>query len=380
MARLYERPGRKGWWGDWTDSTGTRIRKRLSNDKRTAQKILAEKERTTDLVKAGLRPVVDNDALIAELWPDFRASLVGDGLAPASIALFDRYTPGFFEVIGAATVSDVNLDRADAYKADRQRAGRSARTINIAVTYARRMLAWAVDHNRINSNPLEKAKGVKSQPARHRRALEVEECGRLLFHSPDRRRRLWALYLATGMRRSEVVFLTWGEINFEKNTILLPPERTKMRRERLVFFGPKVADMLREVGPGEPDALVFQTENSTPFRNNLRRAFRACCKAAGIDLNGIDLQGLRRTFATLVMETGTDLRTAQTLIGHGAASGILLLDKYAKPRLVRLHDAASKVEELIFEAEAKAREAAETCEDGTNTAPAERHVLQLAVG
>ena len=48
------------------------------------------------------------------------------------------------------------------------------------------------------------------------------------------------------------------------------------------------------------------------------------------------------------METGADLKTAQTLIGHGGASGVLLLDRYAKPRLLRLHETVAAVEDLVF--------------------------------
>ena len=70
-----------------------------------------------------------------------------------------------------------------------------------------------------------------------------------------------------------------------------------------------------------------------------------------MDLRGIDLHALRATFATFVMETGADLKTAQTLIGHGGASGVLLLDRYAKPRILRLRETAAAVEDLVFGAD-----------------------------
>ncbi len=242
------------------------------------------------------------------------------------------------------------------------------------------MLAWAVDHGRIGSNPLERMKMVKAQPVHERRALSVEECGRLLAFSPDRYRGMWALYLCTGMRRSEVVYLTWSAIDLERRTIHLVASATKTRKDRPCVLGPRVADMLREMGPGNPDSYVFTTERGTPHKNNLRARHRTCCKAAGIDLQGVDIHGLRATFATLLMETDADLKTAQTLIGHGAASGILLLDRYAKPRLLRLHDAAAKVEALVFEAEARVRNEAEGAAQGTRRSPSARGILQVAVG
>ncbi len=73
----------------------------LSRDKRVAERIYREKLREADLVRAGLAPAVGNDAPLAELWQDFRASLVADGLAPATIKQAQKYAPTFFETIGA---------------------------------------------------------------------------------------------------------------------------------------------------------------------------------------------------------------------------------------------------------------------------------------
>jgi site-specific recombinase XerD len=63
---------------------------------------------------------------------------------------------------------------------------------------------------------------------------------------------------------------------------------------------------------------------------------------------GVDIQALRVTFATLVMEAGADLKTAQTLIGHGSVSGVLFLDRYAKPQVARLRRTATRVENIVL--------------------------------
>ena len=122
-----------------------------------------------------------------------------------------------------------------------------------------------------------------------------------------------------------------------------------MRKPRLCFLDPRMVEILREIGPGEQDNYVFVNSVGTPWRNNLLARFRRCCKAAEVDLRGLDLHALRATFATLVMETGAELKTAQTLIGHGGASGVLLLDRYAKPRILRMRETAAAVEGLVFE-------------------------------
>ncbi len=125
------------------------------------------------------------------------------------------------------------------------------------------------------------------------------------------------------MRRSEFVFLRWRDVDLKERVIHLSAGVSKTRTSRTVFFGPRMAATLRQRLRG-PDDRCFETKAGTPFRNNILRRLRTCCRRAGIDAKGVDVQALRVTFATLAMEVGADLKTAQTLIGHGSVSGILL--------------------------------------------------------
>ena len=42
------------------------------------------------------------------------------------------------------------------------------------------------------------------------------------------------------------------------------------------------------------------------------------------------------------------LKTARTLIGHGSVSGVLLLDRYAKPQVARLRRVVFRAENIVL--------------------------------
>jgi len=65
--------------------------------------------------------------------------------------------------------------------------------------------------------------------------------------------------------------------------------------------------------------VTYLFEGQYPGRkysaSSLENVFRAACKKAGINKN-ITLHGLRHSYATHLLESGTDLRYIQELLGH----------------------------------------------------------------
>jgi site-specific recombinase XerD len=335
------------WYIDYYDASGTRRRVAISRNKKIALEALREAERKRDRIRAGLEAICPSDVTVDEVFGPFVEFLRGEGLAPGTVRIYERKIPQFVAHIGAKRIADITLEEADRYKAERRAQGISGRTVNITLGAVRRMLDWAVERNKLAINPLARLSPAKDPPRIERRALSRDEVRRLLEASPDPLHDMWALYLATGMRRNELVFLKWRDVDLANRTIRLLASRTKTRRSRLVYFGPRMAAVLKR-RRAEPADYCFTTRIGTPFRNGVLKRFRACCRRAGIDQKGVDIQALRVTFATLVMETGADLKTAQTLIGHGSVSGVLLLDRYAKPQVARLRRVVSRVENIVL--------------------------------
>lgn len=107
--------------------------------------------------------------------------------------------------------------------------GKHPKTLNEHLSYMRAFLGWLVALGRIVANPLA---DVGNLPTRgrssDRRALSCDEVQRLL--AVDRPfRGLYALGLATGLRRSELAALLWADVQIDvkRSRVLVDASTTK---------------------------------------------------------------------------------------------------------------------------------------------------------
>jgi integrase/recombinase XerD len=158
-----------------------------------------------------------------------------------------------------------------------------------------------------------------------------------LVMSPDETRRLLAvanslkarmllsLGYGCGLRAGEVVRLKVKHIDSAQNIIRV--EQSKSRKDRNVMLSPEVLDLLRQwwkVRPSRHDAGTPLEERwlfpgtkrgKTMSTRQLNRLFHEAADAAGIK-KGVTLHALRHSFATHLLERGTDIRVIQALLGH----------------------------------------------------------------
>ena len=153
--------------------------------------------------------------------------------------------------------------------------------------------------------------------------LSLEEVARLLQSAggPKYQAALGVAYGA-GLRASEVVHLTTGDIDSERMVIRV--EQGKGKRDRYAMLSPALLELLhtwqqharvqRQLLPG---GWLFPGQNPVnPLTTRqLSRAFHLARKAAGID-KAVSLHSLRHAFATHLLEHHEDIRVIQVLLGH----------------------------------------------------------------
>jgi integrase/recombinase XerD len=158
--------------------------------------------------------------------------------------------------------------------------------------------------------------------------LSPEEAMRLLAvagASSIKLQLMLALGYGCGLRAGEVVRLKAGDIDSAQNIIRVV--QSKGRKDRHVMLPPEVLSLLREwwkVRPTRADAGVPPLErwlfpgrrSGEPLtRRQLNRLFHGACDAAGIK-KPVTLHSLRHSFATHLLERGTDIRLIQAVLGH----------------------------------------------------------------
>jgi site-specific recombinase XerD len=152
--------------------------------------------------------------------------------------------------------------------------------------------------------------------------LSREEVSRLINAAGTlfRRTLLITLY-GTGMRRSELAHLKVGDIDSQR--MIIRVVAGKGGKDRDLPLSPALLETLREYWRWrKPKLYMFPTRTrGLPVEEPIsdKTAWIACSEAArraGINKR-VAPHTLRHSWATHLLEAGTDLRTIQVLLGHG---------------------------------------------------------------
>lgn len=328
MGTLYQQKAGGNWYVDYTDGRGRRVRKAIGPDEDEAAVALRAYEEKARQQRAGLLPLIDNTATLEDLKVAF-IEHVKRQRSRGTHTFYTNALKAILPRLHARTVEDLYRGDVEQFIAARLKEA-STRTVSLEVSALKRMLNWAVEHELISTNPVKTCGGIRQVPKRPRRALTRDEVRRLLKASPEHYHRIWFTFLATGLRRSELIELRWGDLDFSASMLQVRPEIAKTRKGRSIPMPQELrsmlADMKREQGPTLGDH-VFLNEAGRPWRNNLLKRFKRCvremCEAARkedpsveIDPTGLHLHALRHTYGTLLYHSGVDIKTIQALLGH----------------------------------------------------------------
>src|SRR5271154_4588189 len=135
---------------------------------------------------------------------------------------------------------------------------------------------------------------------------------------------LLSLGYGCGLRAGEVVRLKVKHIDRAQNIIRV--EQSKGRKDRNVMLSAEMLDLLRQwwkvrrgfdaTTPLQERWLFPGNRSGKPMTTRqLNRLFHKAADAAGIK-KGVTLHALRHSFATHLLERGTDIRIIQALLGH----------------------------------------------------------------
>ena len=205
---------------------------------------------------------------------------------------------------------------------------RSVTTVNRELEVLRSMFNVACREGWLLKNPFTSGPPLiqKSHEKKRERILTVEEEERLLATCTDRKAHLRPIIICaldTGMRRGEIITLTWGDIDFVQRLINIKAYHTKTEQERTLAVSDRLYDellALYEASTKQPEELVFG------IANNVKRSFGSARKTAGIE--GIRFHDLRHTFATRLIESGLSGEVVSKLLGH---NNLLTTTRYINP-------------------------------------------------
>ena len=158
--------------------------------------------------------------------------------------------------------------------------------------------------------------------------LSAEEVTRIIEAAPGpglRYRAAFSVAYGSGLRASEVTHLKVGDIDSDR--MLIRIEQGKGRKDRQVMLSPSLLDYYREA---RPRGCMFSGRNRVDpiSTRQFNRAFKVACDFAEIKKT-VSPHTLRHSFATHLLENGTDIRVIQVLLGHAKLETTTVYTKVA---------------------------------------------------
>ncbi len=149
--------------------------------------------------------------------------------------------------------------------------------------------------------------------------LSKTEVSRLLSSIPNlKHQTMLSVAYSGGLRMGEVLSLRTNDILFDRGLIRITA--AKGNKDRVTLLGRSTAALIkRYLEAYKPTDHLFPGQDGGRYsERSLQKVMEQALKNAGID-KPATLHTLRHSFATHLLEQGTDLRYIQNLLGHASS-------------------------------------------------------------
>jgi integrase len=200
--------------------------------------------------------------------------------------------------------------------------GNKPATVNRLLATLKHMFTKAVEWEMVEEATLKRIGKAKFLEENNRRLryLSKEECQTLINACDSHLRPIVICALHTGMRKGEILGLTWDRVDLKHGFILL--DNTKNGERREIPIDATLRETLLELSQGTKErprridisSVFYDPANGKAYKD-VKRSFHSACRRAKI--TDFRFHDMRHTFAShLAMSGQVDLSTIKELLGH----------------------------------------------------------------
>lgn len=184
------------------------------------------------------------------------------------------------------------------------------------VVNAIKLFFKTIRNTKIEIEKIHRPKRAKVLP----NVLSKEEVKLILnAHSNIKHKMMLSLIYSCGLRCGELLSLKPVHIDSKRNIVLI--KNAKGKKDRIVPLSLKILELLREYFKiYRPTTYLFegQTKGQQYDSRSLQLILKQALQKVGIS-KPVTLHWLRHSYATHLLESGTDLRYIQELLGHSSS-------------------------------------------------------------
>ena len=267
---------------------------------------------------------------------------------------------------------DINLWVIEKWRSEELKRGKAKSTINRDITTLKACLSKAVEWELLDANPLQKLKPIRTDGltrARYLTATEESALRNVLVEREEQLRKKRAngnarrrarhqavlpdlstvafadylqpmvlLTLNTGLRRGEILQLTWADVDLLQRELIVRGDNAKSGKTRHIPLNNEALTTVQQWRSGsKPTEWVFAGHDGKCMLAVKTSWKRVLHSAAIVDFRWHDL---RHHFASRLVMNGVDLNTVRELLGHSDLSMTL---RYAHLSPEHKADAVAKL-------------------------------------
>lgn len=256
-----------------------------------------------------------------------------------------RYFEGEQHITEVSRITETNLNSYMLYLENRHFA---PSTVSRSVASMRAFFQYLTRERVIDKDPSEHLKPPKVEK-KMPEVLTVREVDLLLAQPSQetpkgiRDKAMLELLYATGIRVSELIHLTWPDVNLPMGYITCRDRE----KERVIPFGSVARRALQHyladarkvfVGDGETEVLFTNCSGKPMSRQGFWKILKGYAASAGIEKD-ITPHTLRHSFAAHLIQNGADVRSVQEMMGH---SDISTTQMYVNMNVYKIRDVYAK--------------------------------------
>lgn len=151
----------------------------------------------------------------------------------------------------------------------------------------------------------------------------------------EKHRLMLSIVYGAGLRVGEIVSLKVGDLGFDNGLIFL--KKAKGGKDRVTLLPFKISDRLKRwvKGMGARDFVFESNRGGKLSVRSVQKVFEQAVERVGIQKK-TGIHSLRHSFATHLLEMGTDIRFIQELLGHKDIKTTQVYTKVTKRGLMHL--------------------------------------------
>lgn len=278
---------------------------------------LAPDEQEQEGANDNITPIVQTNPFDHRVVTRFHEWLASKRYSPNTIKTYTEALISFLRFVHPKPLSDVNETDIIRFNIDHILANRLSASYQNQVVNALKLALRTVENKQLHPELIIRPKRAKTLP----NVLSKQEVKALLDSPPNlKHKAMLSLLYACGLRSGELINMRITDVHSDR--MVMKVVQAKGKKDRMVPISEKILSMLRSYFKQyRPEVFLFEgQERGTPYSAKSLQSVLKQALTKTKNTKPVTLHWLRHSYATHLLESGTDLRYIQELLGHKSST------------------------------------------------------------